>query len=479
MQDDGSAKGVNSSLEKHWEKIAVGVVLAVLVVYIGVKLFGEGQGATRVITQLRDKLAVQLHQKNDKVSPPAPLIPPTNPPAVNPLSPQPFTVGVKTQQVVNFRPITVAETSFLFPDIRMDQPTVDIEGVTIFWTLLVPTPDPALKQAVVKLDTMFFQVDRRVKGAKDWDTLEKQLKLKDLVKDLAKEKDPKEFKLKYSNKNLQPKTDYEFQITLGSVDPAWQSKQPKLLTGKIAGPVSVRTYGLFEYNEGFSNIQGEDPEPDTPKPAQVWVKIIKYDPECGKVEWSGSCKVGDTIGFSRDKETGAVTSIHRVRSDKKRGQVPVDFNTGAKIKAILTNQVKLYTYKACNPTTEGCSGPKEIKADYKVNRVIYTDEDGVEQTYESLAGMGPRADYFCELHGGVAPRAPTPEDKETALEAKTQELLDKAEKLWKSDKVSEKASAQKIYKELLLPPYADTQAVKAHKGEIETRSKENLKEKPK
>jgi hypothetical protein len=152
----------------------------------------------------------------------------------------------------------------------------------------------------------------------------------------------------------------------------------------------------------------------------------------------------------------------------------VDFDTGAVIKEIKTDQVVLYEYKACAPTPDGCEGPKVRKDQYKVNRVVYIDEDKVEQTFEVPVGMGKRADYLCELHGGVAPHVETPEERAAARETQAQAALDDADRLWKSDKLAEKREAQKKYSSIL-EKYADTQALKPRKAEIEGRTKEKLK----
>jgi len=204
---------------------------------------------------------------------------------------------------------------------------------------------------------------------------------------------------------------------------------------------------LFEF--GFSNIQGEDPDAEPPKAAQVYIKVVKYDPDCGKVEWSGFYKVGDTIGVTPDKETGVPKSRHKVRSEKKRGTVPVDCDTGAQIKAIQTNQVVLYEYKECTPTPAGCSGPRVLKDCYKVNRVVYIDEDGVEQVYETLAGMDRKPDRTCTLHGGkVEVRKITEAELKEWRSAEAVHLLKLADYDWGSKNPKTRRGAQENYRKL-------------------------------
>jgi len=475
MQDDGSAKGMNASLEKHWEKIAVVAVLAVLVVYIGAKAFGEGQGAAKVIIQLKEQVERQKNSDNPTVS---------GPPGINVGAPAAPTASVplKNKWINSHRPphfveiveIKDVELSFLPPDMHLDGTSVEVDGVEITWSVAVLAPEAGVKQVPLKPETLFFIIDRRMKD-KNWET-QVQLKLKEMV-DAKSMKDAKEFKgLKYKDGKTLPKSDYEYRITMGSDDNQYRAKVGSGKTARIIGPVAIRTLGLFEFAQNFSNIQGADPDAVPPKDAQVYIKIVKYDPEYGKVEWAGIHKVGDKIGWSTEEDGKTRTSKHLVPTSKRgQRQALVDFDTGAEIKDIKTDQVVVYEYKACQPNVNGCTGPTAVKDQYKVNRVQYIDEDKVQQSFEVPSGMGKRADYFCELHGGAAAPVKSPEEKKAEIEASAQELLEKADKGWKSEKASDKASAQKIYKELLLPPYSDTQVVKAKRSEIETRSKEKLK----
>jgi hypothetical protein len=205
----------------------------------------------------------------------------------------------------------------------------------------------------------------------------------------------------YRDERTVPKTDYEYRVRLGSTDPVFGNANPSRLSDRVGGPFATRTPGIWEFH--FSNISAGDEESNPPVPPTVYVKIVKYDPEAGKVEWVRIHQVASPLGFG--DENGQVTSIHRVAAPKRNGKrIEVDFNSGAKILKIDANKTLAYKIRVCEPKIVGeamkCVGPTEKTEHRRVHMVTYLDEEGKQQVFQAEAGSGPLPDRLCEDHGG-------------------------------------------------------------------------------
>jgi hypothetical protein len=251
------------------------------------------------------------------------------------------------------------------------------------------------------------------------------------------------------------------------------------MTPSKTNPVSVRTLGVWKFE--FSNYQPGDPDHEVngvpaPIPPKVYVSITKFDPDAGMVEWKGIHKQGVALGTADDGSTA-----HLVFSAKKGKMVKVDFKSGGKIDRIEVDKMEPYEYKVCDPAVVGgvlvCKGPKTEKAFVRVNKVLFTDEEGMRQETQTDAGPGRQADRLCPDHGGAAP-APPPApgvdtDKKGNKDDDAVKMLDQAEELWSSSKQSDKQKAVELYKQLL-KSYGDTETVKKSRDRITERSKKKF-----
>src|SRR6185503_15223925 len=160
-------------------------------------------------------------------------------------------------------------------------------------------------------------------------------------------------------------------------DTAYVAAAKKSLTDKTAGPVATTTPGIWFVT--YSNIQTFDDDiNDKVKPGQAYVTIRKYDKTYGLVEWKKIQHEGEDLGVIT--ENGVTDSKHKTVTKDGRSVV-VDFKMGGKIKKISSGKLVLYEYQECNRKLDNnqnwvCEGPKKISASYKVNEVLFTDEDG-------------------------------------------------------------------------------------------------------
>lgn len=461
MQDEGSAKGLEAAFQKNWEKLAIGIVLLGSLVYLGSRFAGAGPTEEAAVTKMEDTVKKAEQTRNEKITAPRPFKQVSDPQAVAPFKPQPFTHCYKTKFTVEGAVVAGPTIDFVIPDVVLNSATPSFDGVSLAWSLTETKPDPTVRgQHVVEPKTFYFQIERTTKGG-SWKIIVPKLRVKD-------NKD-----LKYRDSNTEPKTDYEYRVTLGSDEKKWLDKNKSGLLPRSSAVLAARTPRMYQLT--FDNIQ-KPPEDEGPTKGTAWVTIVKFDPVAGEVSIRFSQTEGDRIGWTTP-EGGKPTSIHRVFSKKLGKSVPVDFNTGATIRKILVDQTVGYTYKECQKVATGegmeCKGPQPKTDSYKANKVIYEDDEKKEEIVLRPIGLGPRPDQLCEDHGGAPP--PPREEKPAAdREDAAKKLLAEAEALWSTEKPSERKKAQKIYKELL-DKYSDTEAMKVRKYQAESRVKEAIK----
>lgn len=469
MQDEGGAKGLNPALERHWEKLVLGVVAVLALIYIGSQMSGGGNAAVRGIDQANSGFKTKKDGNNPDLEPPK-KPPSTEKPPIVQAQPAPiWAVGIQTVYKFDIKGAPVAAGPvFFLPSLAMNESKPEVDGVELNWTLGKETPDPDKDRGktVVKSTTFFFKVERLKKGEADWTVLEPKAKGDST---------------RYKDIRTTPKTEYQYRVTLGATDPPWTARNPRQLTDRVVTTAPVVTPGMWQFE--FNNVTAGDPDrekdgkPD-PLPATVYVKIIKWDPEYGRVEWTKIHKDKSPLGFS--EEEGKVTPIHPVRSPKKGGMVLVDFNCGGKIDQIIFEKLILYEYKLCKPKVGpggvlACAGPETIKDHYKIHEILYTDEEGKKQRAERAAGPGPKSDVPCPAHGGAPPpRELTKEEKDAARNEEASKLLEDADRLWTSDTLADRKQAQEKYNKLV-NSFPDVAAVKPRLGELKDRAKQKLK----
>jgi hypothetical protein len=464
MQEENAAKGVNPALEKHWEKIVLAVVIVLAVIFIGTKLSGGGNPAAKKVDAAVADFRRKVELPNTKIEPPKTVPQPKIPAVVAANRGPDWASGERTQFKVIIKEGKAEVLSFRAPAVSLNAPESTPEGVTISWSVakLEKEPNPKRGDPIALMPPYFYRIERRQKGS-EWKLLEAELK-----------GDKDSLSHKSIDDSTEPKTEYEYRVTVGSRDNAFTQKNKSGLTEQVGGPVAVTTQGIWFVD--FSNMQ-TFLESDEPKPGTAYVVIRKHDREHGLVEWRKIQQEGEFLGVI--KEGGQEVSKHRT-TDKNGKPVIVDFKMGGKIVKITTDKMVPYTYKVCKPKFDKngipeCSGPEEVKEHYRINEVRYTDEDGKEQAFEQPAGPGKNADKLCPDHGGPPPvKELSPEEKLAKREAEATKMLDEADELWTSDKPAEKKKAQDIYRKLA-QSYLDLESLKSRKSQIADRAKQQIK----
>jgi len=463
MQDEGGAKKVNPVLERHWEKLVLGVVAALAVVYLGTRFSGPGDAAAKSVDRAASSFQAKKNQSNPKSDAPKSIPDHVIPPPGAANRAPATTAGNPTEYVADItRGPGPTPTKFVFPKVTLAPAVPKPDGVELSWTLGEVTIDPADKNKPVAVPRASFiwKVERRKKGG-EWEVKEPELK-----SDL----------LKYQDTKTEPKTEYEYRLTLGSTDTQYTRTNPsKWLKEPVGPPVSASTPGVWLFD--FSNMLA-DPDAEPPKPGQAYVTILKFDSDAGWVEWKKIQHEGDLLGVIM--EGGVEVSKHRVSSKKLGKTVSVDFKSGARIKKITTGKLVLYDYEECRPKRdEGgelqCEGPKPVKgASYKVDELLYTDEDGKPVTFTKNAGPGPVTPFRCEKHGGAPPPKELTAEEKAAAKAKDAEvLLEEADVLWNKGTPEDQKKAIPKYK-TLIERFKDVEIVKSRLKELTERSKKKF-----
>ena len=313
--------------------MVLGLVALLGIVFIGSQVSGGGNKAVRGLESATAGFKRTKENHTSEVPSPKNDPAPSLSTVQGPESPGPFTVGNKTKFIPDIKKAPPPPTAiFWLPKLTMASPVPTFEGVKLSWTLSGEPPEKTDKAGpyVVPPATFFFTIERQKKGDKDWSILAKEVKGD---------------KFEYIDEKTVPKTEYSYRVTLGSTDNKFTSRFPGRLSDHVSGPGSVRTLGIWSFE--FSNHLPGDPDAEPPIPAEVWVRITKFDPEAGRVEWTRrhmlekGNKEGTPLGFG--DEDGKVSSVHSVTAGKGRPRkVLVDFNSGARImKMYFSPRVKM------------------------------------------------------------------------------------------------------------------------------------------
>ena len=466
MQEDGGSKRMSPVLEQHWEKMVLGVVVVLALVYLGTKFSAGSNPAVKGVDAAVLDVAKRKEGRNDKIEAPKTVPEPklSTPPTAN--RPPEWTAFERT--IFSFNVIRgpgPLPTKFRFPDVKLSAPEVGDDGkVRLSWSLSKIEPDPNQKPPIPvtpKPETYYYVIERREKGG-EWKPIEPQLKS-------ARESE------RYQDGDTKAKTEYEYKVSLGCNDTAYVAAAKKSLTEKSAGPVAATTPGIWFVT--YSNIHTSSEDDPNPKPSQAYVTIRKYDKDYGLVEWRKIQHEGEELGVIT--ENGVAVSKHKAVTKDGRSVV-VDFKMGGKIKRVTTGKMVMYDYQECTRKLDKdqnwvCEGPKKVSASYKVNEVLFTDEDGKDQAFTTPDGPGPIGDKLCQDHGGAPPpKELTAEERRAQREEEATKLMDQADQLWASEKPEDQKKAQKMY-ERLLASFVDLESVKPRKSEITARIKKVIK----
>jgi hypothetical protein len=396
MHDEGSAKKLEAEFQKHWERLAIGVVMVAAVVYLGAR-FAVGNPPEEAAVDEMDR-AIQAARDGRNPNIPAPGT---------------FNKSFVSAQIAAFRPSAFTAGPsidgnppverpqpdpiiFVIPTVKLESATPSFEGVDLVWSLTdVKSGGLARGHHLVDPKTFYFQVERKGKEG-PWIVIESQLRFKE-------NKD-----LKYRDTHTQPKTEYEYRVTLGADDSKWIVTNPNGLASKPSEIVGAHTPGLFLYK--FDNLLRYD-DKDLPKSATAYVTITKHDPVAGEVSITYTHSEGQRIGWTID-DNGLWTSIHRVHSIKLNRKVEVDFHSGAVLKKIAPGIPVKYKYQACRikHTKDGpiCEGTKPTEGTYLVNEAMILEEGNNLVVVRRPSGAGPKSDQLCPGHAGAPP--PTRKD---------------------------------------------------------------------
>ena len=251
---------------------------------------------------------------------------------------------------------------------------------------------------------------------------------------------------------------------------------PQVTSAEPSIPVvtqSQPTAGEFSFE--FSNMQC-DPDEDPPRPGSAYVTITKMDPKFGRVEWKKIQQEGDRLGWTERGDT--VTSVHRVVTAGGKA-VLVDFNSGARLRRVVAGKIVVYQSRHC-PFMERamvkCPGPRIENSSYKVDEAVYTTASNTILTYSKPAGVGPRKDTLCPLHGGKDGPPPwTPEEIKKALGEEAERILGQAEGGWNSRNPKVRLRSRDLYRQLL-KEYPTERVVIQYRDRIKERAAVEIEE---
>lgn len=470
MQDTSQAKGMNATLQQHWEKIGLAVAILVAAVVLGL-FFSAGDppevaGLKKVVADVNRAIA----GKNDSMNVEGSGL---SVPADKTADPSPsnkWIASYRTDYSAKLELTKPIQGAALFvPTAQLQAGTPAAEGIVLSWACEF-TETPGRR---VKVDAVAWTVERRKGTSGKWEVVADQLEFKD-AKGQVRYQD-----LNWTDTSLEPKTAYSYRVTPipDSKNTQWIKSKPENREPlKASNEVAVTSVGIWRLL--FANLAARDEDKETP--GKAYVTVTKYDPAAGEVSVSKIQNEGEKLGWWPETAGAEATPEHTVYSKKLGKSVKVNFDSGCVLKKITLGKELKYAYKECNlvPTATGteCKGVENKEAKHKVNEVQYLDDEGKMQSFQ-INVTAPLPDRLCEAHGGPKTEL-TPEEKQAKRAEAAKKLLEEADALWNTKKEKEagkrdKTAAKAKYKELL-ERYGDLDEISKRKAELETKVKESV-----
>ena len=484
MADAKKGNQAKEFFEKFGEKLALGIALVVLVGY-AVMAFGmssDDPGLGNVEKNIRAIKKEESIPHKDMMSPDsenwqAKAINPWNTVVTSARGADDWTGFLVTKpEGKGLEKAVIKKIPVVVPPVVFGGAEVAIDSITVTWGYKDFTNQEKQKMAREKPENKTepaaasHYVLERQTGTGKWEVLADKLDIKTQ---------------QYVDNKIDPKTKYQYRVTLYSSDKAYLERGGAVdgVTGATPNPEGkvnvvtspqVTTMGIW--NVVFTNATKLA---DAAK-GMVYVKIEKFEKGVGKVETKHIHYDGDQIGSWAESDGAEPTSKHRVNVKSK--SIVVDFNCGWTL--ISVNPIKLpVEVKRCK-TIFGPGGVKTgcetiiEKRLFDTAAITYKDDEGQKKIYSPSPGS---LDQLCEEHGGPkkivvqrpdapsdTPEAPKQDPKEAAKakkEAEAEKLFDEAEKALDKNKP---LAAQ--YYNKLLKEYGDTEFVaRSKKATIEER----------
>ena|SRR5688572_32174365 len=130
MQDEAGAKGLNPVLERHWEKIVLGVVALAFLIFLGAKFSGGGNTAGKGLKEAEGLVATRKRAPNSTLDAPKVLPEVERTPTPAAFTPPKNTPGIPSEHIVKLNPKPKeAKAPFFFPKLTLSAPNAGFDGV--------------------------------------------------------------------------------------------------------------------------------------------------------------------------------------------------------------------------------------------------------------------------------------------------------------------------------------------------------------
>lgn len=247
-------------------------------------------------------------------------------------------------------------------------------------------------------------------------------------------------------------------------------------SGATPMPEAAPNLPAPKFEHEFSEFDAGDPDADPPRPASVLIKIIKDDPECGVVSWSGSHQEGGILGWS--VESGSATSRHLVFSPRKKETVLVDFDTDITIERLVVNKVEETKTRQCpiirKPLLE-CPGPEPTLNAWRRDEVHCKARTSGDFIHQRDTLISSKDNEICLAHGGKDEPRWTRKDLIATLEPEAAQRMREADYDWQSRNPKMRSRARDAYLQLLLK-YGETELVRRNLEQIKSRSEAEIED---
>lgn len=489
MADDkkNSAKDL---LNKHGEKIGLGVAVAALAAYVLFFYLPEPKypelGKLKDAARQREN-EMKTSKDGDKPTPPQPweqkAVSPWNTvlnSSVKGADVWAASLRTEVSETTKQKPKQLPPVA-LAPSTAFENLEVNLDNVTLSWSVrdwtakekaeLAKTKDP--KKIPVELTG--FKIERDVNASGKWETI-------------ATLDDPKA--RTYKDTKIEAKTRYAYRITALSTKKEFLenggedgSPNPSGVAAVLSSPPAT-TLGIWKIS--YANAS----RPENAEKGMVYVTIEKYEKSIGaKVERKQIHRDGDKIGWKDAADGGEPTSKHRVQVGTKSHEV--DFDTGITLVSVKAKKVTVQITKCKRKFGPGgvpdypCDR-EPVSNSFNVHEIVTTGPEGKQVILVPNPKDHPNGkDQYCPECSGSKPiigdpkeekKPEPPKEDPAAVAAKKKEAdakaaYDEAVKLLKAGK--KKEALPKL--ESLLKEFATTEFSKGQRADIEQKLAEAQK----
>src|SRR5262245_23994868 len=144
MSEEGPMNGPRATLERHWEKVALGSVAALALVFLGAAFSAGSNKASQRVDQAFERFENARRASISSVAGPLVVPAPRVAPIVDAVPPDPNT-ACSPPEIKKLPPPPPRPLAWSVPILALKEPAARVDGVMLAWNVVPSAPEPGVR----------------------------------------------------------------------------------------------------------------------------------------------------------------------------------------------------------------------------------------------------------------------------------------------------------------------------------------------